>query len=135
MGGLGEEEEGWGGGNVRGLYPQSYRPALRVHAIHESAVRYVQEMGDDDGGYGSADVGCGGSRLQECGMCPPLRVHTSVNRQVCEEIGDDVVVLLTQEVREREVWRRSEGGAGRWGGGKVGVCTQSLSVLPKSAVR
>lgn len=45
------------------------------------------------------------------------------------------MVLLTQEVREREVWRRSEGGAGRWGGGKVGVCTQSLSVLPKSAVR
>ena len=67
-------------------------------------------------------------------MCPPLRVHTSVNRQVCEEIGDDVVVLLTQEVREWEVWRRRAGG-GDGGGGKVGVCTHSLSVLPKSAVR
>lgn len=37
------------GGNVWGLYPQPHRPALRIHAIPKSAVRYVEEMGDDDG--------------------------------------------------------------------------------------
>ena len=46
-GGWGEGRRG-GGGNVWGLYPQPRRPALWVHPIPRSAVRYGQDMGDGD---------------------------------------------------------------------------------------